>query len=233
MDPETASLHEVFVDVLSHELRTPITSIYGGARLLLDDRLAPETRASLLSDIAAEAEQLARLVEDLLAIARLERDAGDRGDEPVLLQHMATAAAEAEERRWPGRQVRVDVTSEVPAVRGDAGLIIQVLRNLIATAMKYSPDNELVVVTLGHDADAAHATVSDRGPGAPAEAGRDAFELFHRSPQVAAQVYGTGISLYVARALIEAQDGSVWLHSRPGGGTEVGFRLPLYGDEAA
>jgi signal transduction histidine kinase len=118
-------------------------------------------------------------------------------------------------------------------VRGDPGLIVQALRNLIATGMKYSPDGERVDVTLSHDADAAQVTVRDRGPGIPADAGRDAFDLFHRSPQVAAQVYGTGLGLYVARALIEAQDGTVWLRGRQGGGTEVGFTLPLYREEAA
>lgn len=231
-EPDEPALRRAFVDVLSHELRTPITSIYGGARLLLDDGLAPDTRASLLADIAAEAGQLAHLVEDVLAIARLEYGLTDRGTEPVLVQRLAESVAAAERRRWPGRSVTVRGVPGLPPARGDTGLVAQVLRNLIASALKYSPAHEDVRVTLGSDARAVHVTVSDRVPGAPAEAGSDAFALFHRHPEVAGHVYGTGMGLYMARLLIEAQGGEVWLRGRPGGGTDVGFTLPIYREEA-
>ncbi|MEO6208212.1 MAG: ATP-binding protein [Candidatus Limnocylindrales bacterium] len=227
-EAEEASLHEAFVGVLSHELRTPITSIYGGAQLLLQDRMPSEVRETVVTDIAAEAEQLFRLVEDLLAITRLERGAPEADGDPVLLQRLAQQAARAEERRWPGRHVLVTAETDLAAVRANDGLTMQVLRNLISDAVKYSPADETVEILLTSEEDGVRVVVLDRGPGFPPETGADAFQLFHHSPGVAGRVPGTGIGLYVARALVEAQGGRIWLRDRPGGGTEAGFALPRY-----
>jgi signal transduction histidine kinase len=222
------SLREAFVSVLSHELRTPITSIYGGAQLLLGDRMSTEVRTSVLHDIAAEAEQLHRLVEDLMAIARVERGLAPAGFEPVLIQRLAAQAARSEERRWPDHQVHIVAPVDLPAVRADDGYVTQILRNLISDAVKYSPVDEPVRVTMQATSDSVRVSVLDRGPGFPPETGPDAFRLFYRSPDVAAHMPGTGIGLYVARALVEAQGGRIWLRNRSHGGAEVSFELPLF-----
>jgi signal transduction histidine kinase len=228
-DLDDVSLREAFVGVLSHELRTPITSIYGLTQLLLRDRMEPETRYSVIKDIASEAEQLHRLVEDLLAIARLERGVDSVGADPVLLQRLASQAASSEERRWPGRRVEVHADVGLPAIRGDDGYVMQILRNLVSNAVKYSPTTEPVVVTLAQEGNEIVTSVLDHGPGFPPETGDDAFRLFYRNPTIAARVPGTGIGLFVARALVEAQGGSIWLRNRPEGGAEVSFALPLFG----
>jgi signal transduction histidine kinase len=228
-DRDDQALREAFVGVLSHELRTPITAIYGGTQLLLKNQMSPTARAAVIGDIAAEAEQLHRLVEDLLAIARIERGVADAGSEPVLLQPIARRAAEAEQRRWPGREVSVLASHDLPAIRGDEGYVTQILRNLISNAVKYSPPSEAVVVALRADHDDHTITVSilDRGAGFPPDIGSDAFRLSYRSPAVAAHMPGTGIGLYVARTLVEAQGGRIWLRNRVDGGAEVGFSLPI------
>jgi len=228
-DEEEASLRDAFAGVLSHELRTPITAIYGGAQLLRQGRVPADAREGVLEDIAAEADHLHRLVEDLLAIARIGADAPPLAGEPVLLQRVAAQVAMAEERRWPGHRVEVRAPADLPAVRGDDGYLIQVLRNLIFNAVKYSPIDEPVVVELAAHGDEVSATVLDRGPGFPPGTGPDAFRLFYRSPAVAARLSGTGIGLFVASALVEAHGGRIWLRERPGGGSEVGFSLPVYG----
>jgi signal transduction histidine kinase len=227
-DRDDVSLREAFIGVLSHELRTPITAIYGGAQLLRNERVTDDVRATVIDDIAAEAEQLHRLIEDLLAIARIERGVTDVATEPVLLQRLARQAAAAEERRWPGRTVTVEAAPDLPAVRADDGYSMQVLRNLISNAVKYSPRSEPVTVSIRADRDEVMVSVHDRGAGFPPETGPDAFRLFYRSPTVAAHVPGTGIGLFVARALIEAQGGRIWLRNRPDGGAEVGFALPRF-----
>lgn len=225
---EDISLREAFVGVLSHELRTPITSIYGGTQLLLGDRMSADVRAEVVHDIAAEAEQLHRLVEDLMAIAQIERGVMRAATDPVLVHRLATQAAAAEERRWPGHTVVVEAARNIPAVRADEGYVLQILRNLLSNAVKYSPTEDVVTVKVTADQEMVTVTVRDRGPGFPPEIGPDAFRLFYRSPQVAARVSGTGIGLYVARALVEAQGGRIWLSDRDGGGAEVGFTLPIF-----
>jgi signal transduction histidine kinase len=225
---ENPSLREAFVSVLSHELRTPITSIYGGAQLLLGHRMTAEVRTSVLHDIAAEAEQLHRLVEDLMAIARVERGLVPADFEPVLMQRLAAQAARSEERRWPEHQVHIVAPIDLPAVQADDGYVTQILRNLISDAAKYSPVDEPVRVTMQATSDSVRVSVLDRGPGFPPDTGPDAFRLFYRSPDVAAHMPGTGIGLYVARALVEAQGGRIWLRNRRHGGAEVTFELPLF-----
>lgn len=225
---EDVSLREAFVGVLSHELRTPITSIYGGTQLLLGDRMPADVRTEVVHDIAAEAEQLHRLVEDLMALAQIERGVMRAGTDPVLVHRLAAQAATAEERRWPGHAVEVHTGAGLPAVRADEGYVLQILRNLISNAVKYSSVEEPVIVEVTADAEMVTVTVLDRGPGFPPETGSDAFRLFYRSPQVAARVPGTGIGLYVARALVEAQGGRIWLGDREGGGAVVGFALPIF-----
>jgi signal transduction histidine kinase len=234
-DHDDQALREAFVGVLSHELRTPVTAIYGGTQLLLHDQMSPTARAAVIGDIAAEAEQLHRLVEDLLAIARVERGISDAGSEPVLIQRLARRAVEAEQRRWPGREVRVEASQDLPAARGDEGYVTQILRNLISNAVKYGPPSEAVIVALCADDDDHTITVSilDRGAGFPPDIGSDAFRLSYRSPAVAAHMPGTGIGLYVARTLVEAQGGRIWLRNRVGGGAEVGFSLPVFESDGA
>lgn len=230
-EEEDLSLREAFVSVLSHELRTPITSIYGGTQLLLHDRMSAEVRTSVIHDIAAEAEQLHRLVEDLMAIARIERGLARSGTDPVLLQRLAAAASLAEERRWPGHTVLVRAPRDLPAVRADDGYVNQILRNLISNAVKYSPQASPVEVVLRDLGEMVCVSVLDRGPGFPDATSSDAFRLFYRSPDVAARVPGTGIGLYVSRALVEAQGGRIWLRNREGGGAEVSFQLPVFNPE--
>ena len=137
--PQDQALRQAFVGVLSHELRTPITSIYGGTQLLLREGLSAEMRTSVIRDIAAEAEHLYRLVEDVLAITRVDGDSAAAADEPVLIQHHAMAAAAWEERQSGGRRVIVTTAPDLPAVRGDDGFVAQILRNLIANAVQDSP----------------------------------------------------------------------------------------------
>ena len=225
---ERPSLQEAFVGVLSHELRTPITSIYGGTQLLLHGHVSPDERTAVLGDIASEAERLHRLVEDILALASTEPGMPAVATVPVLLQRLAIDAARAEERRWPGHRVEVLADLDLPAVRGDDGYVVQILRNLISEAVRFGPDVEPVQVIITTIGDEVVTSVLDRGPGFPAAAGRDAFRLFHGHPEVAADVPGTGIGLYVAHALVEALQGSMWIRDRQGGGTEVSFSLPRY-----
>jgi signal transduction histidine kinase len=223
---------DAFLGILSHELRTPITTIYAGSKVLARDEPLDETTwRELATDISAEAERLFRLVEDLLVMTRVERGGLQPATEPVLLQRVLGAAMRLETARWPTSRIRLSGPGDVPAVSGDATYVEQVARNLLSNAAKYSPPGEAIEVRLGLEGDDVTVRVLDRGGGFATDETEDLFELFYRSPATAAQASGAGIGLFVCRRLVTAMGGRIWARPRAGGGAEFGFALKRYADE--
>lgn len=229
-------LREAFLSLLSHELRTPITAIYGGASVLgrADDNLDADTRREILDGVVEESNRLSRLVEDLLVLARLDEGV-DVGREPALLQHLVPAAID---RDWPegsSPTIRVTADAGLPPVSGDETSIQQVVHNLVSNAAKYSPAGSIVQVRVEGRDHEVRVRVLDRGRGlSQAEAAR-VFEPFYRSEAAERMASGAGIGLFVCRRLIEAMGGRIWAEPRDGGGSEFGFGLthwPVEAEEA-
>jgi K+-sensing histidine kinase KdpD len=224
-------LRDAFMGILSHELRTPITTIFGGTRVLARSGLSDDTRRDVAADISAEAERLHRLVEDLLVLARAERGGLQLGADPVLIQHLLPRIIESEGARWPSKRLELRMPRSMPTVSADPTYVEQIVRNLIGNAAKYSPDGTTVDVVGEVLEDEIHVRILDEGPGiSSAEVGR-LFELYYRSPTTAAQSAGAGIGLFVCRALVEAMGGRIWALARPAGGAEFGFSLPILVDD--
>jgi len=218
---------EAFIGVLSHELRTPITTIYGGSELL-ERQLPDQQRLEIVADIRAESERLARLVEDLLVMSRVERGGVEIGDEPVLIQRVLPGLLDLLTARWPALRVRTDIADGLPAVRGDVTYLEQVLRNLLVNAVRYGDALTKGIEIAAHDGDArVTVRVLDRGPGPGTDLPEQLFELFYRAPAARSVPGGAGIGLFVCRQLVEAMGGRIWATPREGGGTEFGFELPV------
>jgi PAS domain S-box-containing protein len=222
---------DAFIGLLSHELRTPITTIYGGSRLL-DRALSDERRHDIIEDIQADADRLYRLVEDLLVMTRVERGGVEIGDEPVLIQRILPAVARSEEARWPGLRISLALPERLPAVRGDSTYVEQVVRNLVGNAAKYAGTDTPVRIVADEAVDAVCVRVLDRGPGIGADEPDRLFELFHRGAS-SNRAGGAGIGLFVCRALIAAMGGRIWALPRPDGGAEFGFSLPVLEPDGA
>ncbi len=126
-------LREAFLSLLSHELRTPVTTIYGGSSVLIRPGAAIDarTRDEILADIAGESNRLYRLVEDLLVLARFDEGL-DLGAEPSLLQHLVPPVVELERARWPAVRFDVEIAPDLPTVSADETSVQQVLRNLLS-----------------------------------------------------------------------------------------------------
>jgi signal transduction histidine kinase len=225
---------DTFIGVLSHELRTPVTTIYGNSKLLgsPDRNLAEEVREDVLKDIETEAERLYRLVEDLLVLARYSReDQTESRNEPLLLQRIVPSVLQSELRRWPLTRFEVDVDPGLPAVQGDRTYVEQVVRNLLSNAAKYSGEGTTVTVRLEDAEDEVRVRVLDQGPGFSPEDADRLFELFYRAAQTAARVSGAGIGLFVCKRLVEAMGGTIWATPRPEGGAEFGFTMNVFTEE--
>ena len=227
------TIRDSFVGVLSHELRTPVTTIYAGSKVLAraSHTLDEETRAGILEDIHSEAERLHRLVEDVVALTRFGEGALEIGTDPVLLQRVIPSVIRSEEGRWPGGEFEALIEPDLPPVAGDMTYVEQVLRNLLSNAMKYGGPAAQARVVAEPGESGVVVRVLDRGVGFdPSEASR-LFELYYRSPAVAKTLSGSGIGLFVCARLIEAMGGRIWARNRPGGGAEFGFTLRAVADE--
>jgi signal transduction histidine kinase len=223
------ALREAFLGLLSHELRTPVTTIYGGAAVLAKPgkTLDPEMSNEILADIASESDRLYRLVEDLLVLARFD-EGFELGDEPALLQHLVPSVVEQERGRWPAVTFEVSVAPDLPAVSGDETSITQVLRNLLSNAAKYSGGSSVVTAIVEPDHEGVAVRVRDEGPGIDPLEVDAIFDPFFRSPSTAKMAGGAGIGLYVSRRLVGAMNGRISAASRPEGGSEFTFVLPRY-----
>jgi K+-sensing histidine kinase KdpD len=219
-------LRDAFIGMLSHELRTPITTVYGGAKILArhGGTFRPDVR-SIVADIEAESERLYRLVEDLVVLTKSEASALEAGREPVLLQRILPALVSAESRRSPEVVFEVQAMSGMPPVLAEQTYVEQIVRNLLTNAAKYGGSGMIEVIG-EYAGDDVIVRVLDRGPGFPEGDADRLFDIYYRSPQVTRRAPGAGIGLFVAKALVDAMNGRIWATEREGGGAEFGFALP-------
>ena len=225
----SAELREAFIGVISHELRTPITTIYGLARVLRQrgEGLTPEARAEAIADIEDEADRLYRLVEDLLVLSRTEGGRVAIDAEPINLTRLIPHLVEAEAQRRPDRSFLVAIPPNLPLIEAEATYIEQVIRNFLANATKYSNAPEAIEIAATVEDEEVAVRVLDRGIGIDDESAGHAFDLFYRTKEASRAASGAGIGLFVCRQLVDAMGGRTWMRPRDGGGTEVGFRLPI------
>jgi PAS domain S-box-containing protein len=224
------TVRDTFIGVLSHELRTPVTTIYAGSKLLARglDTLDEDVRRSVFDDIHVESERLHRLVEDVIALTRFgEADEGEIGNEPVLLQRILPGVVRSEELRWPGVTFRVGLPGGIPTVIADPTYVEQVVRNLLSNAAKYGGPGSTVETSLEATETEVIVTIRDDGPGFPREEADRLFDLYYRSPSTATSASGAGIGLFVCARLIRAMGGRIWARPRTDGGAEFGFSLQI------
>ncbi|HET9347093.1 MAG TPA: ATP-binding protein [Candidatus Limnocylindrales bacterium] len=217
-----------YLSILSHELRTPITTIYAGSRLLARKvrRGSPSTD-QIATDISVEAARLYDLVEDLLALTRLEREMLELTDEPVSLPRVAESAVRATASRAPNVPVIIGGAIDPPAVHGDAAYVEHVFRNLLASATRFGgPGSPVIVRIEPKDGEVAVRVLDRRRDASPATLDMT-FALVDEP--TAPRRLGLGIPLFVCRRLVEAMGGRVWARPREGGGAELGFALRPFG----
>jgi two-component system sensor histidine kinase KdpD len=219
-----ARLDERAVEVLSHELRSPITTIHLGAKVLRSAEVRPPVREAVLEAVDIEAERLLRVVEDLLAVIRHE--AGSRlRVEPLLLQRRL-ADLLGEQRLEPGMRLRVFVPDDLPAVMADDAALGQVVRNLVVNALHHGASAQPTeIVAAAGPAGFVTLQVLDRGPGIPEDDTERVFEPFYRCP--GSGVTGAGLGLAAAQRLALAMGGRISVSARAGGGTVASVALRM------
>jgi PAS domain S-box-containing protein len=228
------AIRDTFIGVLSHELRTPVTTIFAGSKVLArdGDHLAADTRREIFSDIVVESERLHRLVEDVIAMTRFEDEGVEVGTEPVLIQRILPVVVRSEERRWPGVKFEINLPPGLPTAVADPTYVEQVIRNLVSNAAKYGGAGTNVSIGVSSTEHEVVVSIADDGPGFPEAEAERVFELFFRSEQTASAAAGAGIGLFVCARLIRAMGGRIWATARPEGGAEFTFTLKVMAEES-
>jgi two-component system phosphate regulon sensor histidine kinase PhoR len=219
-----------FVANVSHELKTPLTSISGYAETLTTEHPDPETSAQFLQVILSNARRMQRLVDSLLDLSRIESGRWQPRVEPVDIGAVAREVAAAVGDPAARQRVRfaVEVAPGAESVQADPDAVRQILTNLFDNALRYAPDGSTVKCVARPADGGIVISVSDMGKGIALEHLPRIFERFYRAdPSRARDEGGTGLGLAIVKHLVEAHDGRVWAESERGKGTTVFAWFPM------
>ncbi|MGH6673128.1 MAG: sensor histidine kinase [Xanthobacteraceae bacterium] len=233
MRSETELLREALIGSVSHELRTPLASILGAATVLANaPALADDRRLLALAGVVRdEAERLNSEIQNLLDATRISRQQVRPKPQWVEPVDIVNAAIEHRHRRLAGHPVALDLDSNLPIVHADPAQIEQALVQILDNAAKYSAEGAPIRVAAHRDGQAIVLSVYDEGAGLTEGEKRQAGERFFRGPRVTATTSGSGLGLWIAKAFISANGGTVEVESDGAGrGTTVSLHLP-YGPE--
>jgi|GEM_PF-3473426 signal transduction histidine kinase len=228
---ETDTLREVFINSISHDLRTPVTIIKGYAEYLAEGPAAPaldsESRSGLEA-IRHGSEMMEAMIEDLVDAARYDGGQLVITVERVNLAPILTRLINSTVRYAGKERILCDLPPDLPPIAADPSRLERILLNLLTNALKYSSAEEGVTVGARVEGRKIVVTISDQGPGIAAEEIPFLFERYFRAHSSQGHA-GVGLGLYITRVLVEAHGGRIWVASEPGKGSTFYFTLPLFG----
>lgn len=235
---EQQRMHDDFVAFASHELRGPLTPILGAARIL--ERMVEETPERFDADLRecvdmlrTEAQRMAEVVELFLDLSRIDATTGLSLEmAPVELSRLVKGEVERAKARFPGATIRLHAEERPLIIESDGARLRQVLLNLIENAAKYAGDGAVIDVALESCALGYEVSVSDNGPGIPAEDLPRVFDRFFRGSSAhVRKSKGSGVGLFLARQVMERLGGSLVAQSEPGQGAVFTMTLPASQDD--
>ena len=242
---QSEKLKSALLDAVTHDLRTPLTSMKASVTTLLDDLKAKSASRTVLDDegrqemlevINEECDRLNRFIEGLVELARIEAGELQLRRRWGTIDEMIEIALARANPLVSEHQVRVDIESELPVVLVDARAVSEVIYTLVDNAAKYSPNGTVIHITASRaDGDMIRTTVEDRGSGISPELRDRVFDKFFRvignDRTTRSLPPGTGMGLAIAKGIVDAHGGRIWIESGDAGlGTRVIFELPI-GDE--
>ena len=229
-DAEKEKLRSALLSSISHDLRTPLSSILGSASTLrsLGSKLSKAVREDLLANIEEEATRLSRFVVNLLDMTMLEAAGVPKELEKVDLGEVTSAAVRRAKQAWPSRKVMITIAEGVPPVMARAALLEQLVFNLLDNAEKYAPADTETLIDVSRSGSSVRLVVEDHGAGIPASDLELIFQKFYRVGAGDGRPPGTGLGLAICRAIATAFGGTIHAESpvADGKGTRLVLQLP-------
>lgn len=224
---QSDELKSTLLDALAHEFKTPLTSIKAASTSLLSSNaLRPEQQRELLSIVDEETDRLSVLVTEAIQMARIEAGKVILRRASHSIQELIQLVMDKHRTIVEDRKIQVDIGKDLPPVCVDAELIEVALRQLVDNALKYSPAGSPVTIAAEFKDGRVVVSVADHGPGiGEPEQGR-IFEKFYRAEASRHQIPGAGLGLVIAREIVHAHGGEIWVESQPGEGSVFQFTLP-------
>jgi two-component system phosphate regulon sensor histidine kinase PhoR/two-component system sensor histidine kinase VicK len=222
-----------FVALTVHELRTPLTIMRGYIEVFEDEvgpTLSPELKG-FMHKMQASAQQLTAFVGNILNVARVEENQLSLKLQEYNWPEILKGAIEdlALRAAVHGKHIEVNIAANIPSVAVDRISIHEVINNLVDNAIKYSENSDKIIISTGVNQDGmVETSVQDFGIGIPSAVMPDLFQKFYRSHKSRVQVGGTGLGLYLCKALITAHDGNIWVRSKEGEGSIFSFTIQPY-----
>jgi signal transduction histidine kinase len=226
---ELDRLKSEFVSLVSHELRAPLTNLHGALELMESDcSLLNPTCGATLMILKAQSGRLERLVEEVLTISRIEAGGLTLKRDVVDLVSVTSKVVDEFVLSHTRRNIHRHYSVDHVHLWADADRLYQVISNLVDNALKYSPEDAEIVVTVESKGQEGIASISDNGPGIPLDEQEHIFDKFHRLDGGDSKAtYGYGLGLYFCRHLIEAMSGRIWIESDHTSGATFRVALPL------
>jgi len=242
---QSEKLKSALLDAVTHDLRTPLTSIKASITTLLDEvrgqpvALDPDSRVEMMEVIDEESDRLSRFINGLIELARIEAGELHLRRRWGAVDEIVSAALSRAESITRNHRVELEIEKELPGVRVDERAVSEVVYTLIDNAAKYSPKGTTIRLTTRRAGDEMiEMGVEDDGPGISSELRERVFDKFYRATRYGdihstQQPTGTGMGLAIAKGIVEAHQGKIWIESGQGGrGTRVLFTLPIGDDDA-
>jgi len=224
----TEKLQTAFLDSISHDLRTPLSSVIGVLSSLQEEPgLDDAAKVNLIQVAREEAEKLNDIITNLLDISRIQAGAVKLNRQPADVSDIFNVTIDQFGGRAHGRTISVNVAAEIAPVMADFSLIVKVLYNLLDNALKYSSPESAVEISARMDGENVAIEVADRGVGIPPQDLPYIFGRFYRVPNTG--VPGTGLGLSICKGIVEAHGGAITAGNRPGGGAIFTVTLPAGG----
>jgi signal transduction histidine kinase len=225
-----------FVSLVSHQLRSPLTAIKYSAELLADQvgDKADKNTMEYIGAISQYTSNMVALINSLLNISRIESGRLAINPEPTDLEKLTQSVIKevGGGSKIKNQTLTVEAIKNLPKINIDIKLIYEVIKNILTNAIKYTPKKGKINISILVDANNVILQVSDNGYGIPKKEQDKIFQKFHRASNVANNIEGSGLGLYLVKIIIKVSGGKIWFESKEGKGTTFWLSLPLSGSPA-